>query len=170
MMDVRVWGHPHIDNMTPEEVRQKRATNVQKYGLSKEEIDRVVIPKLAADQTSEVFNKQTKDQLERESLLSHLSALRSASEYLRNRSPEVRAHVVTNRRDPLHQSVAALAAGGLATIVMTPQPIRRMIWILTILRVLSGKAVGNVVLSLITLANYVLFVTANSLLYPSRTL
>ena len=75
--------------MTPEEVREKRAYNLKKYGLSKEEIDSVVIPVLKEKETSEVFDKRTNQQFEREKLLSRLTILRSALQYLQNGSPDV---------------------------------------------------------------------------------
>ena len=78
-----------IDNLTPQEVRQKREANIKKFGLSKEEIDHVVIPKLTEKQTSGVFDKKTKEQLERDQLLSRLVVLRNALEYLKNGSPDV---------------------------------------------------------------------------------
>ena len=53
----------YIDNMTPEEARQKREYNLKKFGLSKEEIDRVVIPVLKEKETTEVFDKKTNQQL-----------------------------------------------------------------------------------------------------------
>ena len=43
----------YIDNMTPEEARQKREYNLKKFGLSKEEIDRVVITVLKEKETTE---------------------------------------------------------------------------------------------------------------------
>ena len=75
--------------MTAEEVKQKRLYNQKKYGLSKEEINRVVIPVLSEKQTSEVFDKRTNMQLEREQLQRRLSVLRSALQYLQNGSPDV---------------------------------------------------------------------------------
>lgn len=75
--------------MTPDEVKQKREYNLHKFGLSKEEIDAVEIPVLKEKETSEVFDKRTNQQLEREKLLSRLTALRSALQYLRNSSSEV---------------------------------------------------------------------------------
>ena len=71
-----------VDNMTPQEVKQRRMYNLKKYGLSNEEIDKVVIPVLSEKQTSEVFDKRTNKQLEREQLLSRLAVLRSALQYL----------------------------------------------------------------------------------------
>ena len=78
-----------VDNMTPQEVKQRRMYNLKKYGLSNEEIDKVVIPVLSEKQTSEVFDKRTNMQLEREQLLSRLAVLRSALQYLQNGSPDV---------------------------------------------------------------------------------
>lgn len=72
--------------MTPEEVKQKREHNRKKYGLSQEEIDRVVIPVLTEKQTSEVFDKRTSKQLERQQLLSRLAVLRSALQVIRSGS------------------------------------------------------------------------------------
>ena len=72
--------------MTTEEVKQKREYNLKKYGLSQEDIDRVVIPVLTEKQTSEVFDKRTNQLLERQQLLSRLALLRSALEVLRNGS------------------------------------------------------------------------------------
>ena len=80
----------YIDNMTPEEARQKREYNLKKFGLSKEEIDRVVIPVLKEKETTEVFDKKTNQQLEREKLLSRLTVLRSALQYLQTGSSSVR--------------------------------------------------------------------------------
>ncbi|KAK8796710.1 hypothetical protein WA588_000838 [Blastocystis sp. NMH] len=75
-------------NPTVEEIRKKREANFRKYGLSKEEIDRVVIPKLTEKQTSEVFDKRTNEQLQRDQLLSRLSVLRNALDYIKNGSPD----------------------------------------------------------------------------------
>ncbi|KAK8821015.1 hypothetical protein WA556_005327, partial [Blastocystis sp. ATCC 50177/Nand II] len=75
-------------NMTPQEVKQRRMYNLKKYGLSNEEIDKVVIPVLSEKQTSEVFDKRTNKQLEREQLLSRLAVLRSALQYLQKGSPD----------------------------------------------------------------------------------
>ena len=80
-----------VDNMTPQEVKQRRMYNLKKYGLSNEEIDKVVIPVLSEKQTSEVFDKRTNKQLEREQLLSRLAVLRSALQYLQKGSPDVSA-------------------------------------------------------------------------------
>lgn len=80
-----------VDNMTPQEVKQRRMYNLKKYGLSSEEIDKVVIPVLSEKQTSEVFDKRTNKQLEREQLLSRLAVLRSALQYLQKGSPDVSA-------------------------------------------------------------------------------
>ena len=49
----------------------------------------MVIPKLTEKQTSGVFDKKTKEQLERDQLLSRLVVLRNALEYLKNGSPDV---------------------------------------------------------------------------------
>ena len=64
----------------------KREANVKKYGLTTEQIRRGVIPKLTESQTSEVFDKRTNAQLEREQLLSRLGVLRNALECIRNGS------------------------------------------------------------------------------------
>ena len=64
----------------------KREANVKKYGLTTEQIRRVVIPKLTESQTSEVFDKRTNAQLEREQLLSRLGVLRNALECIRSGS------------------------------------------------------------------------------------
>ena len=77
---------PNLDNMTPEEVKKKREYNRKKYGLTQEEIDRVVIPVLTEKQTSEVFDKRTSKQLERQQLLSRLAVLRSALQVIRSGS------------------------------------------------------------------------------------
>ena len=61
-----------------------------KKELSKEEIDRVVIPVLKEKETTEVFDKKTNQQLEREKLLSRLTVLRSALQYLQTGSSSVR--------------------------------------------------------------------------------
>ena len=76
--------------MTAEEAKQKREYNLKKFGLSKEEIDRVVIPVLKEKETTEVFDKKTNQQLEREKLLSRLTVLRSALQYLQTGSSSVR--------------------------------------------------------------------------------
>lgn len=75
-----------VDNMTTEEIKEKREYNLRKYGLSQEEIDRVVIPVLTEKQTSEVFDKRTNQQLERQQLLSRLAMLRSALQVRQNGS------------------------------------------------------------------------------------
>lgn len=75
--------------MTAEEAKQKREYNLKKFGLSKEEIDRVVIPVLKEKETTEVFDKKTNQQLEREKLLSRLTVLRSALQYLQTGSSSV---------------------------------------------------------------------------------
>ena len=75
--------------MTAEEAKQKREYNLKKFGLSKEEIDRVVIPVLKEKETTEVFDKKTNQQLEREKLLSRLTVLRSALQYLQTGSSRV---------------------------------------------------------------------------------
>lgn len=85
-----------VDNMTPQEVKQRRMYNLKKYGLSNEEIDKVVIPVLSEKQTSEVFDKRTNKQLEREQLLSRLAVLRSALQYLQKGSPDVSALSVSD--------------------------------------------------------------------------
>ena len=72
--------------MTTEEIKEKREYNLRKYGLSQEEIDRVVIPVLTEKQTSEVFDKRTNQQLERQQLLSRLAMLRSALQVRQNGS------------------------------------------------------------------------------------
>ena len=76
--------------MTPEEARQKREYNLKKFGLSKEEIDRILIPVVKEKETTEVFDKKTNQQLEREKLLSRLTVLRSALQYLQTGSSSVR--------------------------------------------------------------------------------
>ena len=88
--------------MTTEEVKQKREYNLKKYGLSQEDIDRVVIPVLTEKQTSEVFDKRTNQLLERQQLLSRLALLRSALEVLRNGSDV--AFFCVNK-DRAHRSV-----------------------------------------------------------------
>ena len=75
--------------MTAEEAKQKIEYNLKKFGLSKEEIDRVVIPVLKEKETTEVFDKKTNQQLEREKLLSRLTVLRSALQYLQTGSSSV---------------------------------------------------------------------------------
>ena len=75
--------------MTAEEVKERRAYNLKKFGLSQEEIDRVVIPVLKEKETSEVFDKKTNQQFEREKLLSRLTVLRSALQFIQNGSPDV---------------------------------------------------------------------------------
>ena len=75
--------------MTAEETRERRAYNLKKFGLSQEEIDRVVIPVLKEKETSEVFDKKTNQQFEREKLLSRLTVLRSALQFIQNGSPDV---------------------------------------------------------------------------------
>ena len=72
--------------MTTEEIKEKREYNLRKFGLSQEEIDRVVIPVLTEKQTSEVFDKRTNEQLERQQLLSRLAMLRSALQVRQNGS------------------------------------------------------------------------------------
>ena len=72
--------------MTTEEIKEKREYNLRKFGLSQEEIDRVVIPVLTEEQTSEVFDKRTNQQLERQQLLSRLAMLRSALQVRQNGS------------------------------------------------------------------------------------
>lgn len=49
----------------------------------------MVIPVLKEKETSEVFDKRTNQQFEREKLLSRLTILRSALQYLQNGSPSV---------------------------------------------------------------------------------
>lgn len=75
--------------MTTKEVQERREYNLKKYGLSKAEIDRVVIPVLKEKDTSEVFDKKTNQQFEREKLLSRLTVLRSALQYLQNGPSDV---------------------------------------------------------------------------------
>ena len=75
--------------MTVKEVQEKRAYNLKKYGLSQQEIDNVVIPVLKEKDTSEVFDKKTNQQFEREKLLSRLTVLRSALQYIQHGSPNV---------------------------------------------------------------------------------
>lgn len=84
--------------MTAEEVKQKHEFNLKKYGLSKEEIDRVVIPKLTEKQTSEVFDKRTNQQLERQQLLSRLAMLRSALQVRQNGSEVASSCLVLSDR------------------------------------------------------------------------
>lgn len=80
------WRERGVDNMTTEEIKEKREYNLKKFGLSQEEIDRVVIPVLTEKQTSEVFDKRTNQQLERQQLLSRLAMLRSALQVRQNGS------------------------------------------------------------------------------------
>ena len=49
----------------------------------------MVIPKLTEKLTSEVFDKRTNEQLQRDQLLSRLSVLRNALDYIKNGSPDV---------------------------------------------------------------------------------
>ncbi|KNB42210.1 hypothetical protein JH06_4386 [Blastocystis sp. subtype 4] len=85
------------DNLTTEEVKIKREANVKKYGLTTEQIRRVVIPKLTESQTSEVFDKRTNAQLEREQLLSRLGVLRNALECIRNGSEVTLGEFITTK-------------------------------------------------------------------------
>lgn len=89
MMDVSFYFYGDVDNMTLKEVQEKRAYNLKKYGLSQQEIDKVVIPVLKEKETSEVFDKKTNQQFEREKLLSRLTVLRSALQFIQHGSPNV---------------------------------------------------------------------------------
>lgn len=110
------------DNLTTEEVRMKREANIKKFGLTKEQIDRVVIPKLTEKQTSEVFDKKTNEQLERDQLLSRLAILRSALEYIKNGSSDViELYFYLSYRARYHRSVVVLGTkrGDVMQVKMT---------------------------------------------------
>lgn len=62
----------------------------------------MVIPKLTEKQTSEVFDKRTNEQLQRDQLLSRLSVLRNALNYIKNGSPDVGSVWVDNAQGSIN--------------------------------------------------------------------
>ena len=57
---VSLWVETNADNPTREEVKKKRERNKAKWGLKKEDITKIVIPTLAAKDTSTLAVKVLK--------------------------------------------------------------------------------------------------------------
>jgi len=106
------------ENPTPEKIRQKRAANQAKWGLSQAEIDAVEVPTLVADETSGLTDATT-----RAEKLARLRALQDELEALQKRA---RASPSPPTVAPQQAAPAPATAEAAAVHTELPPPLRAL--------------------------------------------